>query len=55
MKLRPNAVSWNPMEPFTFTCANEDYKCVIVLDFMSRNLKNKLSFLSYRFVLGYSQ
>lgn len=26
MKLRPNAVSWNPMEAFTFTAANEDYK-----------------------------
>lgn len=25
MKLRPNAVSWNPMEAFSFTCANEDY------------------------------
>ncbi|MCP9260696.1 DDB1- and CUL4-associated factor 13 [Dirofilaria immitis] len=25
MKLRPNAVSWNPMEAFTFTAANEDY------------------------------
>ncbi|VDK26164.1 unnamed protein product [Anisakis simplex] len=26
MKLRPNAISWNPMEAFSFTCANEDYK-----------------------------
>lgn len=25
MKLRPNAVSWNPMEAFSFTCASEDY------------------------------
>ncbi|VDO21441.1 unnamed protein product [Brugia timori] len=25
MKLRPNAISWNPMEAFTFTAANEDY------------------------------
>ncbi|VDN42611.1 unnamed protein product [Gongylonema pulchrum] len=28
MKLRPNSVSWNPMEAFTFVCANEDYKYV---------------------------
>lgn len=26
MKLRPNSICWNPMEPFIFTCANEDYK-----------------------------
>ncbi|GAB1863217.1 DDB1- and CUL4-associated factor 13 [Camponotus japonicus] len=25
MKLRSNKLSWNPMEAFTFTCANEDY------------------------------
>ncbi|XP_028141518.1 DDB1- and CUL4-associated factor 13 [Diabrotica virgifera virgifera] len=25
MKLRTNKVAWNPMEPFIFTCANEDY------------------------------
>ncbi|XP_011502121.1 PREDICTED: DDB1- and CUL4-associated factor 13 [Ceratosolen solmsi marchali] len=25
MKLRTNRLSWNPMEAFTFTCANEDY------------------------------
>ena len=28
MKLRTNALSWNPMEAFTFTAANEDGKCV---------------------------
>lgn len=26
MKLKSNKVAWNPMEAFTFTCANEDYK-----------------------------
>lgn len=26
MNLRTNKLSWNPMEPFIFTCANEDYK-----------------------------
>lgn len=26
MKLRTNKIAWNPMEAFTFTCANEDYK-----------------------------
>lgn len=26
MNLRSNKLSWNPMEAFTFTCANEDYK-----------------------------
>lgn len=25
MKLRSNAVAWNPMEAFNFTVANEDY------------------------------
>ncbi|XP_012276679.1 DDB1- and CUL4-associated factor 13 [Orussus abietinus] len=25
MKLRTNKLSWNPMEAYTFTCANEDY------------------------------
>ena len=29
MKLRTNALSWNPMEAFTFTAANEDGKCVV--------------------------
>lgn len=37
MKLRPNAVSWNPMEAFTFTCANEDYN---LYTFDIRNLIN---------------
>lgn len=26
MNLRTNKLSWNPMEPYIFTCANEDYK-----------------------------
>lgn len=26
MKLKSNKMSWNPMEAFSFTCANEDYK-----------------------------
>lgn len=26
MSLRTNQIAWNPMEAFTFTCANEDYK-----------------------------
>lgn len=26
MKLRPNAIAWHPLESFTFTVANEDYK-----------------------------
>lgn len=26
MKLRCNKMSWNPMEAFSFVCANEDYK-----------------------------
>lgn len=26
MNLRTNKLAWNPMEPFIFTCANEDYK-----------------------------
>lgn len=26
MELRSNALSWNPMEAFIFTVANEDYK-----------------------------
>lgn len=26
MKLRTNKLAWNPMEAFSFTCANEDYK-----------------------------
>lgn len=26
MKLRSNKLAWNPMEAYTFTCANEDYK-----------------------------
>jgi len=28
LKLRSNSISWNPLEPFTFVCANEDYKLV---------------------------
>lgn len=26
MSMRTNQLAWNPMEAFTFTCANEDYK-----------------------------
>lgn len=26
LKLRTNKIAWNPMEAFSFTCANEDYK-----------------------------
>lgn len=26
LSLRSNALSWNPMEPFVFVVANEDYK-----------------------------
>lgn len=37
MKLRPNAVSWNPMEAFSFTCANEDYN---LYTFDIRNLSD---------------
>lgn len=29
MELRSNALSWNPMEAFIFTVANEDYKYVL--------------------------
>ena len=32
MKLRTNALSWNPMEAFTLTAANEDGKCVVKVD-----------------------
>lgn len=30
LKLRSNKLSWNPMEAFIFTVANEDYKYVII-------------------------
>ncbi|VDM78641.1 unnamed protein product [Strongylus vulgaris] len=26
MKLRPNQIAWNPIEPYTFSVANDDYK-----------------------------
>ena len=26
MKLRPNAIAWNPMEAYSFAVANNDYK-----------------------------
>lgn len=47
LKLRSNKISWNPLEAFTFTAANEDYKFVIffLFNFFSlytfdmRNLK----------------
>ena len=26
LRMRTNRISWNPMEAFSFTCANEDYK-----------------------------
>lgn len=29
MKLRPNAIAWNPIEPFTFVVASDDYKYVL--------------------------
>ena len=27
MRMRSSCVSWNPMEAFNFTCANEDHNC----------------------------
>ncbi|XP_030753083.1 DDB1- and CUL4-associated factor 13 [Sitophilus oryzae] len=40
MKLRSNKVAWNPMEAFTFTCANEDYN---LYTFDTRNLKKPVN------------
>ncbi|KAF7283838.1 DDB1- and CUL4-associated factor 13 [Rhynchophorus ferrugineus] len=40
MKLRSNKVAWNPMEAFTFTCANEDYN---LYTFDTRNLKSPVN------------
>ncbi|CAH1994538.1 unnamed protein product [Acanthoscelides obtectus] len=37
MNLRTNKVCWNPMEPFIFTAANEDYN---LYTFDTRNLKH---------------
>lgn len=33
MELRSNALSWNPMEAFIFTVANEDYRFVWLSSF----------------------
>jgi len=32
LKNRSNAIAWNPMEAYTFTAANEDYKYVFYQD-----------------------
>ncbi|ENN72947.1 hypothetical protein YQE_10418, partial [Dendroctonus ponderosae] len=40
MKLRPNKMAWNPMEAFTFTCANEDYN---LYTFDTRNLNKPVN------------
>lgn len=43
MNLRTNKVAWNPMEPFIFTTANEDYKYEISLkkNFILLRVKSK--------------
>ncbi|XP_051153568.1 DDB1- and CUL4-associated factor 13 [Leptopilina boulardi] len=40
MSLRSNKLCWNPMEAFTFTCANEDYN---LYTFDMRNLKTPVN------------
>ncbi|KAK0091426.1 hypothetical protein PV326_003254, partial [Microctonus aethiopoides] len=40
MKLRTNRMAWNPMEAYTFTCANEDYN---LYTFDSRKLKTPVN------------
>ncbi|XP_015606166.1 DDB1- and CUL4-associated factor 13 [Cephus cinctus] len=40
MKLRTNKLSWNPMEAFSFTCANEDYN---LYTFDTRKLKTPVN------------
>ncbi|XP_033225670.1 DDB1- and CUL4-associated factor 13 isoform X2 [Belonocnema kinseyi] len=40
MSLRSNKLSWNPMEAFTFTCANEDYN---LYTFDTRKLKTPVN------------
>ncbi|KAK4881560.1 hypothetical protein RN001_004879 [Aquatica leii] len=40
LKLRTNRLAWNPMEPFIFTCANEDYN---LYTFDTRNLKKPVN------------
>ncbi|XP_058810747.1 DDB1- and CUL4-associated factor 13 [Phymastichus coffea] len=40
MKLRSNKLSWNPMEAFIFTCANEDYN---LYTFDTRQLKTPVN------------
>lgn len=39
MNMRPNKLSWNPMEAFNFTVANEDYN---LYTFDSRQLRNPI-------------
>ncbi|XP_018561237.1 DDB1- and CUL4-associated factor 13 [Anoplophora glabripennis] len=40
MNLKTNKLSWNPMEAYIFTCANEDYN---LYTFDSRNLKQPVN------------
>ncbi|KAG8037824.1 hypothetical protein G9C98_006035 [Cotesia typhae] len=40
MKLKTNQLAWNPMEAFTFTCANEDYN---LYTFDIRHLKSPIN------------
>ncbi|CAH0553142.1 unnamed protein product [Brassicogethes aeneus] len=40
MKLRTNKMAWNPMEAYSFTCANEDYN---LYTFDTRNLKQPVN------------
>ncbi|CAG5108406.1 Similar to dcaf13: DDB1- and CUL4-associated factor 13 (Xenopus tropicalis) [Cotesia congregata] len=40
MKLKTNQLAWNPMEAFTFTCANEDYN---LYTFDTRHLKSPIN------------
>lgn len=40
MSLRSNRLSWNPMEAFTFTCANEDYN---LYTFDTRKMKTPVN------------
>ncbi|KAJ3221212.1 rRNA-processing protein sof1 [Clydaea vesicula] len=42
MEMRSNAISWNPMEAFNFTVANENHNCYT---FDMRNLKRSINIL----------
>jgi len=51
LKMKSNALAWNPMEAFVFTVANEDYKYNIIIFFIQILCINNTNYIMILYLL----